>query len=133
MKLKNIVAATVIALSNQIVGAEECKTAEVVGGGGGALTGAIAGGQGGLAAAGGLGFVCGGSILAAPFTGGTSLLIALAPCGGTLAALTGGATVGAVAGYLGGEWLGRKAAEVAGKDCKPKISTQTTPVQQIAK
>jgi|WetSurMetagenome_2_1015567.scaffolds.fasta_scaffold84217_2 hypothetical protein len=105
MKFRNIVVATVIALSTQTVTAN-CGTAKMVGASGGALTGAIAGFSGGLAVAGGLaglGLACSGSMILAPFTGGASLLVTLSSCGGTVAALTGGATLVAVGGAIAGE------------------------------
>jgi len=57
-----------VSLITELVKAEECKFAEVVGTVGGAVTGAIAGATAALAAVGGFGTVCSGAILAFPVT-----------------------------------------------------------------
>ena len=104
MKLKNIVAATVIALSNQIVNAD-CETTKFIGKTSGSAAGAAVGSTLGVAAVGAT-TTCAASLAAAPFTFGLSALFGCAGAFG-VARIAGRAIGGAV-----GEKNGEQAAKI---------------------
>jgi len=101
MKLKNIVAATVIALSNQIVNAD-CETAKSIGAKGGRAMGVVVGNTLGLAAVGATS-TCAASLVTAPFTFGLSALFGCAGAFG--AARIAGTAIGGIVGSEDGEQL----------------------------
>ncbi len=101
MKLKNIVAATVIALSNQIVNAD-CETAKSIGVKGGRAMGVVVGSTLGLAAVGATS-TCAASLVTAPFTFGLSALFGCAGAFG--AARIAGTAIGGIVGSEDGEQI----------------------------
>ena len=105
MKLKNIVVAAVIALSTQIVGAEECKTTKFIGKTSGSAAGAAVGSTLGVAAVGAT-TTCAASLAAAPFTFGLSALLG---CAGAFGAAR---IAGRVIGETVGETSGRQIAKI---------------------